>query len=280
MKKLLIVDGMNLLFQMFFGMPAKIVGKSGRAVQGTLGFVGALLRIIRMTEPGYIVVLFDGECHNERRDIDPDYKANREDFSDKPEDEIPFSQLPDIYAALDFMGIPYFETSDCEADDLAAAYAALGDDELSVVISSFDSDLFQLINDRVSLLRYKGDSTVICDREYVEKRYGVPPEKYADFKALVGDSSDNIRGAEKIGPKTAASLISEFSSLEGVLAAAESVKKPSVRASLLESADRLRRNLKIIKLTPDHPLPIPLDSLIFTKNEHTTREVLEKIGVF
>ena len=81
MDRLLIVDGSNLLFQMFFGMPARIVNEQGKAIQGTLGFVGALLKIIRMSNPTHIVALFDGEHENSRTALDADYKANRADYS-------------------------------------------------------------------------------------------------------------------------------------------------------------------------------------------------------
>ena len=109
MSKLLVVDGMNLLFRMFYGMPARIVNADGKAIQGTLGFVGALLKILRAISPTHVAVIFDGECENERRDIDKDYKANRPDYSQMAEDELPFSQLPDVYAALDLLGIPLIE---------------------------------------------------------------------------------------------------------------------------------------------------------------------------
>ncbi|WZL77362.1 hypothetical protein QBE55_07145 [Eubacteriales bacterium mix99] len=105
MQKLLVVDGSNLLFQMFFGMPPRIVNKDGKAIQGTLGFIGALIKIIKMISPTYPVVLFDGEHENDRVDLLDDYKANRIDYSTVPDDDNPFSQLDDIYAALDFIGI-------------------------------------------------------------------------------------------------------------------------------------------------------------------------------
>lgn len=107
MNRLLIVDGSNLLFQMFFGMPARIVNEQRQVIQGILGFVGALLKITRRTEPTHIVVLFDGEHENERSTLDSDYKANRVDYSETPEEETPFSQLLDVYAALDYLGIKY-----------------------------------------------------------------------------------------------------------------------------------------------------------------------------
>ena len=107
MSRLLIVDGSNLLFQMFFGMPSRITNAEGKAIQGALGFVGALLKIIRRTGPTHIAVLFDGEHENERTELNADYKANRVDYSQTPEEDSPFSQLPDVYAALDYMGIKH-----------------------------------------------------------------------------------------------------------------------------------------------------------------------------
>lgn len=123
MDRLLLVDGSNLLFQMFFGMPARIVNAQGKPIQGTLGFVGALLKIIRMTQPTHIAVLFDGEHVNERTEINADYQANRIDYSQTPEENSPFSQLPDIYAALDCLGICHTETINCETVDWIAGYA-------------------------------------------------------------------------------------------------------------------------------------------------------------
>ena len=122
MNKILIVDGHNLLFQMFFGMPARIINKDGKAIQGTLGFVGALLKIIKMVKPTHTVVLFDGERHNPRTDLDENYKANRIDYDNVPDDENPFTQLSDIYNALDFLGLKHTETTVCETDDVIAAY--------------------------------------------------------------------------------------------------------------------------------------------------------------
>ena len=107
MDKLLVVDGSNLLFQMFYGMPTRIVGKHGKSIHGTLGFIGALLKIIKMTAPTHVVVLFDGACHNERCDLNADYKANRPDYSQMAEEETPFCQLPDIFKALEYLGISY-----------------------------------------------------------------------------------------------------------------------------------------------------------------------------
>lgn len=279
MNRFLIVDGSNLLFQMFFGMPARIVNKQGKAIHGTLGFTGALLKIIRMTEPTHIAVLFDGEHDNDRAALDPDYKANRVDYSKMAEEETPFSQLNDVYAALDFLGIKHTETADCETDDLIAGYALTLGKETEIIISSLDSDFFQLITDKVSVLRYRGKNTVICTPGYIKEKFGILPEQYADFKALTGDASDNIRGAKKVGVKTAALLLNEFGTLEKLLANAESIKKPSVRDSVIKDSGRLRTNYKLIRLDGTAALPFSLKELEYEYTGITTKEILEGIGI-
>lgn len=279
MEKLLVVDGSNLLFQMFYGMPARIVDKQGRPIQGTIGFVGALLKIIRMTKPTHAVVVFDGECENPRGELDEAYKGNRPDYSQMPEEDTPFSQLPDIYAALDYLGIRHRETTVCEADDWMAGYARRYGGEMEVVISSQDSDLFQLITDRVHILRYRGEKTVICDPAYIREKLGITPEQYADYKSLTGDSSDNIKGADKIGPKTAAALMGQFGNLDTLITHAEEIQKPSIRASVMENAQRIRTNHKLIYLDGAQELPFALPELAYQYSGVTSREVLGGIGL-
>lgn len=278
MKKVLLVDGCNLLFQMFFGMPARIVNEQGKAIQGTLGFIGALLKIIRRTKPTHVAVLFDGESHNPRVDVDADYKANREDYGKVEEEENPFSQLPDIYAALDYLKICHAETTDCEADDWMAGYVKKYADA-EIVISSFDSDFFQLISDRVTILRYRGENSVLCDVTYLRDKFGIMPESYADFKSLTGDTADNIKGADKVGPKTAAMLVNEFGGLEEIIGRAEEIKKPLIRESVKRNAERLRKNYRLIKLDGVDDLPFALDEMEWLDSGVTTNEVLKGIGL-
>ncbi len=278
MNRLLIVDGSNLLFQMFYGMPARIVGRDGRAVQGTVGFVGALLRMIRMISPTHLIVLFDGEKHNERRDLDPEYKANRPDYSQLPEEEVPFSQLPDIFGALRYLGARYYETETCEADDVIAAYKArLGDCE--IYISSFDSDLFQLVDERTTVLRYRGENTVFCDTGYVTARYGVPPSMYAEHKSLVGDKSDNIRGVPGVGPKTAAALLGEWGSLDAILQNTDRIANPKLREAILTSRERILTNRRLITLDGTADIPFSLGELAFTYGGIGSTAVLRAVGV-
>ncbi len=279
--KILIVDGSNLLFQMFFGMPARIYNEDGIGIWGVLGFVGALLKIIRMTQPTHVVVLFDSESENERRDLDNDYKSNRIDYSKVEAEENPFSQLPYIYQALDFLEVVHAETTDCETDDWIASYvnvyACKAENE--IVISSFDSDFFQLLSENVSILRYRGDNSIICTPAYLQAKFGILPEQYADFKSLTGDTADNIVGAYKVGPKTASALLQEFDTLEMILENTERIKKNAVRESIEISKERLRLNQKLITLDGTHAVPFVLEDMQYHYDGITTTEVLREIGL-
>lgn len=279
MDKLLLVDGSNLLFQMFFGMPARIVNRNGKAVHGTMGFVGALLKIIRMTAPTHIAVLFDGEHNNERTALNPDYKANRPNYGELPEENCPFTQLNDICAALDYLKIRHAETTDCEVDDWIAGYAYAYGQERQIVISSFDSDYFQLLTENVSVLRYRGVKTTICTPDYVRDHFEIAPAQYADFKSLVGDVSDNIKGADKVGPKTAARLLNKFTTLDNVIAKADQIESPSIKESVKRHAERLQTNYKLIKLNSGEQLPFQFDELVCADMHLSTSEVLKAIGL-
>lgn len=279
MNKLLLVDGSNLLFQMFFGMPARILNEEGKAIQGTLGFVGALLKIIRMVEPTHIAVLFDGEHGTERNRLDEAYKANRPEYSKMAEEDSPFSQLQDVYRALDYLKIMHTETIDCETDDWMTEYALTYGKENRVYISSFDSDFFQLITENVSVLRYRGDRSMICTPSFVKEKFGIRPDQYADHKTLTGDASDNIKGIPKVGPKTATALLNRFGSIEEILKRLDEVDRKSLREMLTEHRERLLLNRELIKLRSGYSLPFDLEELAYTDLGVTTVQVLKAIGL-
>jgi DNA polymerase-1 len=278
-EKLLIIDGHNLLFQMFFGMPSRIINKDGQAIQGTLGFIGALIKIIKRMAPTHLVVLFDGEHENERTKLLADYKANRTDYSKMSDEENPFSQLNDIYKGIDYMGIKHAEIIEMETDDVIASYVRQYGQQMQIIISSFDSDFFQLISNNVSVLRYRGDNTVVCDREYIQNKFGIGPERYIDFKSLTGDGSDNIRGAEKVGAKTASLLINQFGSLENILLHAERISKTSIQKTIIANSTRLQNNYALIKLNDEQKIPYALGELRYEYSGISTNEVLCGIGL-
>lgn len=278
-EKILLIDGSNLLFQMFFGMPARIVNSEGKAIQGTLGFVGALLKIIRKVDPTHLFVVFDGEHENVRNEMDAEYKANRVDYSEVDEAVNPYSQLPDIYKALDYLGIKYLETTICETDDIIAGYALKYGTDYEIVISSFDSDFFQLITENVSVLRYRGEKTVICTPAYLREKFDINPGQYADFKALVGDHADNIKGVNKVGPKTAAMLLKEYGTLHNLLVNADKISKPAIREPVLGNIERVKKNYRLIKLLPMEELPVALQELKYEDKGMKTNDVLKGIGL-
>ena len=279
MKKLLIIDGHNLLFQMFFGMPSRISGANGQAIQGVIGFIGALNKMLAAHSPTHLVVMFDGETKNPRKDILEEYKANRPDWSEVPDDENPFTQLPYIYEALDYMGVKHAETTVCETDDVIAAYALRYGDECKVIISSFDSDYFQLINDNVNVLRYRGDYSVICDENYIKTKYGIEPSRYLDFKCLVGDTSDNIKGVKGVGPKTAAKLITAYGDLNALNEHVDEIENAKIRLALKESREILERNVSLIRLSGEAELPFSLEEAEFTNPRLRTMDVIRGIDI-
>ena len=136
-----------------------------------------------------------------------------------------------------------------------------------------------MISDKVTVLRYRGENSVLCDRTYLQEKFGIIPEKYADFKSLTGDTADNIKGADKVGPKTASQLVNEFGGLEEILAGAEKIKKPSVRESLIRDAERLQKNYRLIKLNGAEDLPFAFDEMAWSDEGITTTEVLKGIGL-
>lgn len=278
-KKLLLVDGHNLLFQMFFGMPSRIIGRDGRAVQGVVGFIGALGKIIRMTSPTHVAVIFDSETHNPRCDALPEYKANRPDFSEVPDEENPFTQLEYIYAALDAVGIRHAEAMECECDDIIAAYALTGGEDTEVVISSYDSDYFQLVCDSVTVLRYRGDASTVCDEDYVMAKFATHPSTYADCKALFGDNADNIKGLSGVGPKTAAKIIRAYGPLEKILEDTTVIREEKHRVLIEENIESLKRNLDLIRLDAHAPLPFSLEELVYSAPSWGTMDILRRIGV-
>lgn len=278
MSRLLIVDGHNLLFQMFFGLPDRIVDKNGNAIQGVVGFVGALRKLITLIKPTHIVVLFDSEKSSARNELYADYKGNRVDYSAVEESGNPFSQLSIVYQALDVLGIQHCEVDGYETDDVIATYALTYGKENQVYISSFDSDYFQLISDRVKVVRYHGKASQVCDEQFIVNKFGVTPSQYALFKSLVGDASDNIKGVVGVGIKTAAKLVNEFYSLDNLIDNVASISNDLLRTKMRDNIHVVKRNYSLINLSADAPLPFSLEQLDCSAiNQFTASEVLVKL---
>ena len=277
MERLLLVDGSNLLFQMFYGMPSRIINKEGKPIQGILGFVGALRKIITATTPTHICVLFDGEHENPRSTLYEDYKSNRIDYSTMPLEDTPFSQLSDIYKALEYLKIPFKEIQDFETDDYIASYTKTYQTQMEIFIASWDSDYFSLINDKVQIYRYRGKSSYICDKQYLKDKLHITPEKYIFYKSLVGDSADNIKGVHKIGSVTAIKIVNSYSSIEELYNNLDTCKYQNL---LKDAKEKLLLNEKLISFNTIENLPFSITDLKCTSSVENTIEVLKKIGIY
>lgn len=282
MEKIMLVDGHNLLFQMFLGMPSRIIGRDGTSIHGVVGFVGALLKTIRSLEITKVIVIFDGENGSDKGLLDSGYKANRTDYTDAPDEINPFSQLPYIKRALDFMGIKHFETDEgYETDDIISAYCKKYPDTADIFIFSHDSDYFQLVNERISVFKYRGKKSELIGEKEVFDKFGVMPNQMIDFKALVGDRADNIRGVPKIGLKTAQRLLNEYGCLKNIINELANIKPTHIQAALRENMELLERNTKIIGLTGTACLPLRFEDVAVICNTHDfkTMDILKGIEI-
>lgn len=281
MKRFLIVDGHNLLFRMFYGMPSRINDSTGQPVHAVVGFIGAYLKLLRLSGAEHTAVIFDGEHPSTRIKLLPEYKIGRRDYSDTPPEGSPYSQLPLIKTVLDELRVYHTETAEgMETDDVIASCAQKFSDEFEVLIASQDRDFFGIVNDRIKLFDYHGDQSVVWDADHIRRRYGVEPEFFADLKAITGDRSDNIRGVTGVGEKTAAMLIARFGHFETILENAARIKRSGVREAIVAEAGMVRNNLRLIKLT-DRAVP-PFDEppkLTFDPASVTTLALLEDAGI-
>jgi len=281
MPKLILIDGNLLLWRMFRGIPARIRAHDGKLLHAVVGFIGATLRYIRTLSPKYFLVIFDNENQGERYSLSAEYKQNRMlDFSDVPDEEHPFGQLDIIKAILDVLGLKHCEIEGVEADDVIASYVRSHKTISSYIISS-DADLLQLVTHKVSLFVDRGKQSVIYDPDKVLEKYQVKPKQILDFKALVGDKSDNIAGLPGVGPKTAAKLINEYGSLKRLIKSYRRITPQSLSDKIGNHLTRLEENYALIKLNDQVDLPFSLadlkiDAASFAKLK--TMDILRKEG--
>lgn len=278
MDKLLIVDGHNLLFQMFYGMPHHFYGKNNQPIWATFGFVGALFKIIDIIKPSNVLVVFDGEHGNQRFDLLDEYKSNRFDFSNVKDDENPFIQLEYIYKCLDYLNLKYYETVNNEADDIIAGYVNKYSEKKIVIVSN-DTDFCQLVSKNVNILKYKGKNSKLLTEADVFVKFGVHPYQYASFKSLVGDSSDVIKGVKGVGIKTAAKLLLEYDNLFAIIDNINEIKNDKIKNNILEYKERLYLNYKLIHLNYCGDLPYVFEELRYDLPCISTKELLEKIDI-
>ena len=279
-EKLLIVDGHNLLFQMFYGMPNKIYNEDNVPIHGVIGFIGALLKIIKINNPDYIVILFDKEQELDRKKINENYKDNRIDYSNVSDDENPFFSLKYIYKVLDLIKIKYTEVDTYEADDMIASYVFSYFGRYDIIISSQDSDFYSLINDSVNVFKYRGIKSELVTKEKIFEKYHIDSKYFADYKAFIGNNGDNIKGVYGIGPKTATSLINNYGNIINIINNANEISNIKLRNKILDNISLLKENIELIKYTKTYELPFSIDELKLNIDENIkTMDLLKKCGI-
>ncbi len=246
---LLIVDGNNLLFQMFYGIPTKIYNKRGRTIHATLGFIAAVQKMVKTFGVNRLIVVFDEDGSEERKQTLSDYKANRaRDWDSLPPDEIPFLEEEYIFACLEYLGVQIFPSKGMEADDCIATIALRERQNGKVYISSFDSDFFQLIDDRISVIRYRGAQTKVYTKESFFNEFSFFPERYALYKALTGDAADNVDGVPSIGKKRAAEIVRVCQDFASLYQSQMEFLPCKARENVRSSFPLIERNLSLIAL--------------------------------
>ncbi|MBO6280959.1 MAG: DNA polymerase I [Alphaproteobacteria bacterium] len=252
MSKVCLIDGSGYIFRAFYALPA-MTAPDGTPVNAVYGFMTMFMRLLKTIPCDYCVVLLDAKRENFRNQYFADYKATR---AEVPELLIPQFDL--IHQAVEVMGLPYVLQEGYEADDLIATYAkAAVDAGNEAVVVSADKDLMQLI--RPGVTYYDGMKDKFFTPDDVKEKFGVYPDKVVDVQALAGDSTDNIPGIPGIGLKTAAELVNEFGSLQGVLDNAEKIKQNKRRELVMNNKEAAEISLKLVTLKSDVPVEHPLE---------------------
>ena len=216
---LLLIDGSSYLYRAFHAMPD--LRGPGNAPTGALhGMVNMLGWIRDHIQAEHAVCVFDAKGPTFRDELYPEYKAHRPSMPDDLR-----SQIEPIHEVVRLLGWPVLEVPGIEADDAIGTLARVAvESGHRVVVSTGDKDLAQLVNDKVSLINTMAKPPEVLDEPGVLAKFGVPPERIIDYLTLIGDAVDNVPGVEKVGPKTAVKWLTEHGSLDGIVAAADSIK--------------------------------------------------------
>lgn len=253
-KPLILVDGSSYLFRAFHAMPP-LTNASGEPTGAIYGVVNMLKRLVKDYQSDEVAVVFDAKGKTFRNDLYKEYKANRPPMPDELRE-----QIEPLHKLVEALGFPMLIESGVEADDvigtLALQAAAAGK---SVVISTGDKDMAQLVNDKVTLINTMNNSTM--DSDGVVEKFGVRPDQIIDYLALVGDKSDNIPGVPSCGPKTAVKWLTAYDSMQGVLDNADQVKG-KIGEKLRASAELLPLSYELATIKTDVKLPVPHTELM------------------
>jgi len=254
--RLLIIDGHAFAYRAFYAIRG-LTSPSGQPTNAIYGFIQMLAKLEAQVLPTHAVVVWDGGLDEGRVEELDDYKAQRDPMPDDME-----VQLDAMVDYLEAAGWASVCDDGVEADDRIGQLAKRAEDDgMEVVIASSDKDFLQLINDRVSMLNPADKTGTPMDAAAVLAKTGVLPAQIVDWLSLVGDAADNIPGVPGVGVKTAASLLNEFGSVDGIYDRLAKVKRDKLRESLAAAEADVRRNQSLVALKLDLQGEPALDDL-------------------
>jgi DNA polymerase-1 len=257
--RLLLLDGHSLAYRAFFALPVENFSTStGQHTNGVYGFTSMLINVLRDEAPTHVAVAFDVSRQTFRSEEYSDYKATRSSTPSEFQGQVAL-----VREVLDALRIRHVQVDGFEADDVIATLTSMAEAEgMEVVICTGDRDAFQLVTDKVSMIYpVRGVSDVWrLDPKAIEAKYLVPPERYSDLAALVGETSDNLPGVPGVGPKTAAKWLGLYGDLQGVVAHADEIKGKAGE-SLREHLNDVLRNRRLNQLVRDLTLPVTIADL-------------------
>ena len=253
-KKLVLVDGSSYLFRAYHARGVNLTSPSGQPTHAIFIVINMLRKLIKDEAPDKIAVVFDAKGKTFRNDIYPDYKANRPPMPDDLRDQI--EPLHDIIKA---QGLPLICVEGVEADDVIGTLSRRASDQgYKVLISTSDKDMAQLVNANVHLVNTMNN--LYLDEDGVVEKFNVRADQIIDYLALMGDSSDNIPGVPKVGPKTAAKWIADYGSLQSVMDNASEIGG-KVGENLRQSLEFLPMSYELATIKMDCDIDIEVDDL-------------------
>jgi len=259
-RRLILVDGYGLAFRAFHALPMTLTAPDGELTNATFGFTSMLLDTLRSHEPDYVIITFDvGKSF--RHDEFEDYKAHRAPMAEEMR-----GQMQRIREVIQSLDIPIYEADGYEADDVIGTLARQANEQsIDALLLTGDSDLLQLVNDHTTVIlpgAQRFGEYRLFDHDAVVERYGFGPERLPEYKALVGDKSDNIPGVPGIGEKTAKALIQAYPSIEEILAHTDEITPTRARNALEQNAELALQCRRLATIVRDVPVDLDIDRCV------------------
>ena len=271
--KILLLDGNSLTYRAFFALPTDMATASGQVTNAVFGFTSMFIYMVKDQQPDAVVVAFDRPEPTFRHEADPKYKAQREAAPD-----ILRQQMGLVREVLAALNITVLDLVGWEADDILATLAEKAKREgHDAIIVTGDRDSYQLVEDphvRVMYNKRGVSDYALYDEAGIAEKTGVTPALYPQYAALRGDPSDNLEGVPGVGEKTAAKLLNQYGSLDGIFAHA-SEQTPKLQASLIEHEGRARHNFEMMTLRRDAPVSVAFETLTVEPNDAEVKRLFD-----